>query len=431
MKIVFRKYKEGDEEGIVDLLKTCFRTYNTWNISVEDWLSYEKTDYGFKRELALVAEHNGKIIGHVHIVLRKIRIGESFIDIGGIANVSTHPNYRGQRIATKLMSLAIKTCHELQPPLSSLLTGYASPAYHIYRKLGYTNTFFLYEYIGTRDKIEKAIHKLSISQEIVFDELKEEHLEQAMKIYGKWSTKYNGMAYRPLEYWKERILKKTYYYSFFYDEKEAGLRIIAKKDNKIIGYALALLGHKTKRPYWPRDSGVVLEVATISNKYLKPLLYEITRRLLKEKVKSIRYMIPYNKSIKEFLRMLEKAKGAIYMDYIIDQTKLFKALIPELIKRLKEIPINENISIDISSPYGCTTLEIKGNEIKIHNKCNSINKIALTRDGIAKLVYGVSTINDLICRDEIIHINVSDKALRILRALFPKKQTYISIIDQW
>ena len=42
MIMVFRKYREGDEEGIVDLLKTCFRTYNAWNITVEDWLSYEK-----------------------------------------------------------------------------------------------------------------------------------------------------------------------------------------------------------------------------------------------------------------------------------------------------------------------------------------------------------------------------------------------------
>ncbi|MEM2305671.1 MAG: hypothetical protein QXK51_10035, partial [Candidatus Methanomethylicia archaeon] len=80
MCVNFRRYVSGDEKGIVDLLKICFRSFNSWGLSVEDWLDYCEDDDGFKLENALVAENGGKIVGHIQLMHRKIRINKSILD---------------------------------------------------------------------------------------------------------------------------------------------------------------------------------------------------------------------------------------------------------------------------------------------------------------------------------------------------------------
>lgn len=51
-------------------------------------LSYKEGDYGFRRDGTLAAEVDSKIFEHLRIVLRE--------RISGIANVSTHPSFRGR-----------------------------------------------------------------------------------------------------------------------------------------------------------------------------------------------------------------------------------------------------------------------------------------------------------------------------------------------
>ncbi len=46
-------------------------------------LGYGKMDPGFKVENALVAEHEGKIVGHVQIVHRKVKLGDTlYVNMG-------------------------------------------------------------------------------------------------------------------------------------------------------------------------------------------------------------------------------------------------------------------------------------------------------------------------------------------------------------
>ncbi|WP_304329584.1 GNAT family N-acetyltransferase [Candidatus Culexarchaeum yellowstonense] len=90
MEVKFRRYKSGDDEGIVELMKTCFRTFNSWKLSVMDWIEYEGDD-GFSKENVLVAEIDGEIVGHVQLMHRRIRIRKSIMECGGITNVSTRP----------------------------------------------------------------------------------------------------------------------------------------------------------------------------------------------------------------------------------------------------------------------------------------------------------------------------------------------------
>ena len=75
MVLEFRRYRDGDEVGIVETMNSAFETFRQWGLTSDIWLELTRRDYGFRRDLALVAEEDGKIVGHVQLVLRKLRYG--------------------------------------------------------------------------------------------------------------------------------------------------------------------------------------------------------------------------------------------------------------------------------------------------------------------------------------------------------------------
>ncbi len=426
---MFRRYREGDERGIVELLKKCFRTFATWGITEEDWIFFEKTDYGFSRENALVAEENGNIVGHVHVVYRKLRIGSSYVDTGGIANVSTDPGMRGRGIARNLMKLALELTKERGLPLSSLLTGYGSAGYRVYRALGYSDTFFLYEFVGYRDRAEKALKRLRAVPDVEVDELELRDLDDAIRVHEAYTASLSASVWRPLSYWMDRIFQKTFYYSYFYDEPSAGIRLAARSGSKVVGYAIGFLQDRAKRPYWAPGTGAVLELTALNRDAARALLREMLKRMLSENVKVFRLFLPEDPDIVDALSVFERFTGAIYMDYILDQTKLFEQLLPELRKRLEDLGGVDSLSIDISSPYGCTRLVLKGYDISVES-CGSGEIVEFDRDGIAKLIYGAIDLYTAL-REHAERIAISRKSLEVLQELFPKRRVYVPIIDQW
>jgi len=74
---MFRRFRDGDEVGIVSVMRRCFSGYDRWGLTVKDWLYYEEVDDGFRRDLAYVAKEGGRVISHIHVVLRKLVFGRA------------------------------------------------------------------------------------------------------------------------------------------------------------------------------------------------------------------------------------------------------------------------------------------------------------------------------------------------------------------
>lgn len=81
----------------------------------------------------------------------------STIDICGIANVSTRPDYGGRGVATALVRRAIATCGGMGSPIVSLLTGHGGEGYRVHRSLGFSNTAFPRVYVGALDGAEGSL----------------------------------------------------------------------------------------------------------------------------------------------------------------------------------------------------------------------------------------------------------------------------------
>jgi len=430
MDVVVRTYREGDERDIVELLKVCFDDFSNWGLTPEDWLLYESLDYGISRGSALVAEVGGRVVGHLQVVLRKVYIGDALVDVCGIANVCTHPEFRGRGIATRLVSEALKLCRSRGLPIASLLTGYASEGYRVYRALGFSNTGFLNFYIGTRESVERL---LSFVKPVELDvaEVDEESLASIEEVHQEFCRSVNLTVWRPREYWVEKVLRRFFYYSFFYDKPNAALVTVFRESSRVVGYSLAFRGYRQSRRYWPANTAVVLEVASTDPRYTPYVLAETLRKLYNEGAKVFTLYLPKVRDLLPALRFFEEFKGAFLMDYVLSVEGLLKSLVPELRRRARALTSSLDIDVNLRCSYGCANLRVVGGEVDVGGGCTGRHYLDLTNDGLVRVLYGVNSLRQVLSEGLIKEVYVDCSTLKSLVKLLHRRPYYIPRTDQW
>lgn len=63
--------------------------------------------YQNRHHTRLLVRQGGDVIGHMAVSVRAIRMGDTLCHAAGLAEVATHPDHRGEGIATALMHAAI------------------------------------------------------------------------------------------------------------------------------------------------------------------------------------------------------------------------------------------------------------------------------------------------------------------------------------
>ena len=97
----------ADDRAIADLLARCFDT------------DFGGRSYFHQRHhLRLLARDQGRIVGHMALMLRSVRLGEDRFEVACLAEVATDPARRGQGIASALLQAAV-------------VEAQASPARHV------------------------------------------------------------------------------------------------------------------------------------------------------------------------------------------------------------------------------------------------------------------------------------------------------------
>lgn len=91
----FRPSKDGDEKGIRELFKICFGR----EMSSDDWRWKYKNSY--LGTASVVAEYNGKIIGHYGGIKTSFYYKDEIFEAFQGCDAMTHPEYRGQGVIVK------------------------------------------------------------------------------------------------------------------------------------------------------------------------------------------------------------------------------------------------------------------------------------------------------------------------------------------
>jgi len=214
-----RTYRPADEEGIVKVINSSFETFRRWGLTPEKWLGYVM-DPGFRTENALVAEDEGKIVGHVQLIDRSVNL-RKFVRVSGIANVCTDPDARGKGVATKLMSEAMRISAGFAN-ISALGTGFGTTPHRIYRRVGFSPFHFFRLYVGEKWDAERSVSYLQSLTSLVGDVRPFQPGDEVTikRIYEESAYATSGFCQRTEKYWTEKMFKRISWLTPFYRDFE-------------------------------------------------------------------------------------------------------------------------------------------------------------------------------------------------------------------
>lgn len=436
-EVIFRKYKPGDEESVVSVINSSLDAFRDFGLTKEIWLGYEKIDPSFKAENALVAEYEGKIVGHVQIVRRKVKLGDTcYVNMGGIANVSTIPEARRRGISTTLMTNAIDYCVKEGIPLSGLFTGYGNTAHRVYRRVGYEDTVLFTSSIGTVDEMRRVKDNCGETSDVHIRHYEKGDEEEILDTYVEWSKAYSGMVERSLEYWKKKLVERSTTHTFFYGDFDPEEVFVAVENGKVSGYAYVTLCKKRKVPYRPPEAAVVREIAFKPGhfKALSSLIDAIMDFFISENVKICEAAFPADEAYLNIFRPFRQMPQSIFMVHVPLIEKLFEEARGDLEKRLSLTPyVGSSMTIGFETPYGSMKLGLHSGELGLQPEKEPTVKIFFDSNCFTRMIFGIETIQDLISKN-MVRIHTTQylgKVISVIQALFPKRAWFISPIDHW
>lgn len=91
--------------------------------------------------LSICAQEDGVVIGHVGVFRLPMIAAGGREDVGGIWAVSTHPEYAGRGVASRLLEEAHERMRAANLRFSTLGTSRSGVAYRLYQKYGYEDMY--------------------------------------------------------------------------------------------------------------------------------------------------------------------------------------------------------------------------------------------------------------------------------------------------
>lgn len=126
----------ADEAQIAHLLTLCFGD------------KFDQRSYLRQRpHLRVIHRDQGQITAHISVLLRAVRLGPDMVDTAGLAEVCTHPNQRGQGLASRLLQTAIRHCRT--SPAQFLTLFGTAPLYAGHGFAGHSNILTFVEMTNT------------------------------------------------------------------------------------------------------------------------------------------------------------------------------------------------------------------------------------------------------------------------------------------
>ncbi len=132
MNITIRQEKQDDFEQIYDLVKVAFETAKVSNGKEQDFVNQLRSSVNYIPELALVAEENHKLVGHIMLTKNHINSCSGKTETLLLAPISVALEYRNKGIGSKLISKGFVLARDMGYR-SVVLVG--DPAY--YNRFGF------------------------------------------------------------------------------------------------------------------------------------------------------------------------------------------------------------------------------------------------------------------------------------------------------
>jgi GNAT superfamily N-acetyltransferase len=422
------RYESGDENRIAGLLVECFETFSSFGMNGEKWLEYQDIDPGSGLFAAFVAKFNNKTIGHIQMVFRNLKLGDSiFLRLACVGNVCVLPEYRQKDVARKLLDHVHNQVSSMGLSLAALLAQPGSRAWSLYRKQGYRDVYLLEDVTCELDAIRRMIKPISEYRRVAIRDYLSGDEKTMLDIYNSASNSLVGIQKRDLDYWKRRYVSVLTYDGFFYEPFDPEKVLIAEENGVACGYCfLSILNSK----------GYIREIFSLPGKEYV-IDYLTAKALEKFASKDVREVIFLSMlaSLHQTFRNIIKSKIVRISPHdqlmvkIISLSALIESLEPEILERLKDHrPLNIGLRIEANS----LALKVEPDGIALDSSIEGCNPIFSMSEGLfLKLLFGAASADAIIDDASIDIIPSNEYSKTIFRSLFPRKSFYLSQGDVW
>lgn len=209
-----RAARESELEQVVELCCVAFNPDGH-----ERYWQYIRGDSSYRLPQTRVVVVNGTVIATLRVWERRIRIGTSFVTMGGIGGVCTHPKYRGVGYASALMRDTIDYLRRTGCDIGALFTIIPAAFYH---RLGWTPL----PLHGFNVACESTTHAADSSEWQLADFNLETDLDAVAALYDLTNARQSGTIARTRAYWDMAPCRI----------REVLPTVVARQDGRIGGY---------------------------------------------------------------------------------------------------------------------------------------------------------------------------------------------------
>ncbi|HEX6480478.1 MAG TPA: GNAT family N-acetyltransferase [Ktedonobacteraceae bacterium] len=184
MAVTIRRGTAADIEPILDLL-------TEYGFPRSYFEPFYLNDTSYRPEHSWVVERNGRLLSHLRIYDRWIRVGRAKLHIAGVGNVITAQDARGHGYSGQIMRVMLPVLD--QEGYAYSLLGTHIP--HLYGRYGW---------VPVEQDLLQAVLPPSILGEVRITPFQEGDLPAIMRLYETTNAGRTGTTIRTPEYWREQ-----------------------------------------------------------------------------------------------------------------------------------------------------------------------------------------------------------------------------------
>jgi predicted N-acetyltransferase YhbS len=184
MPVTIRRGRPGDIESILDLL-------TEYGLPRSYFEPFYLNDTSYRPELSWVVERNGRLLSHLRIYDRWIRVGQAKLHIAGVGNVITAQDARGHGYSGQIIRAMLPVLNQEGYAYSLLWTHIP----HLYGRYGWA---------PVEQDLMQAVLPPSFLSEVRIVPFQEGDLPAIMRLYETANAGRTGTTIRTPEYWREQ-----------------------------------------------------------------------------------------------------------------------------------------------------------------------------------------------------------------------------------
>ncbi len=427
--IVLKKISIEEFDQAIPVLKSSFSIYKTMDLTT----SYMEKLFSIDEDIAngglYTLDFNGETASFIQVVDRKLCFYPSIIGVAGIANVATHPKYRGRGFASKLLKHVLDDVRDKGYSISGLITGYGDRPYRIYRRAGFRDIATYYNHVCVLDDID-FLRKHCIADQRVSIEVLDKPDKYASvfsRLYMKAiCRKCNSVVWRSVSRWKGILNYNPFFTWFLGDPREK--IFIARYSGELSGYSILYYVRDSVLSKQMDNSLAFVNEIVFNNKVVgQSLINYITSKIISDGIKTLVFRVPrMYYSVVKYCRVV--GVDEVFMIKVINYT--------DFISELEDYFMDKSvfpISFCIKTDSGFVRVSKKDYGVEVDHVGSCSSSIVLDEGAFLRILFGSTTsyreyfVDRVVVKDT----SVREKLRMVNDFLKGRRVHYMSFIDKW